>query len=259
MKKIFLLLAFLSVCVQAKVYKIATSPDYPPFEYVTEAGFAGVDMSLLKEIAKRAGFEYEVVGMDFGTIETSLQSKSVDMAISNITVTPERKAKFEVSRGYFNDGNFILIAEGNDELSTINDLAGKKIAVVNQESTQAEVAKKLGASQIIANNSIVNAIIQVKSGKSAAMIVDTAGLSIALDSRFEFLSELDKRSLSFLADLDTGKKLHIFHIYPEPTESVILFQKGIEPDLVQKVNTAILEMKADGTIKRILSDYGIKY
>ncbi len=259
MKKIFICLVMLLVFVNAKVYKVGTSPDYPPFEYVSEKGFEGVDMALIREISKRAGFEYEIVGMDFSQLRSSLQQKTIDMAISNITITDERKSLFDMSRGYFADGNFILVAEGNDDVNTANDIAGKKVAVINQDSTQADYAKKLGASQIIANNSIVNAIIQVKSGKSAAMIVDTAGLSIALDNRFEFLSDLDKRSLKFLEDLDTGKKLHIIHIDPNPTESGIAFFKGFDPELISKVNTAILEMKADGTIKRILADYGIKY
>lgn len=72
---------------------MGTSADYKPFEYKDGDNIVGFDVDLAKALAKKAGYEIEVQDMDFNSLITALKSKQIDMVLSGMTPTPERKNK----------------------------------------------------------------------------------------------------------------------------------------------------------------------
>lgn len=72
---------------------MGTSADYKPFEYKEGDNIVGFDVELAKALAKKAGYEIEVQDMDFNSLITALKSKQVDLVLSGMTPTPERKNK----------------------------------------------------------------------------------------------------------------------------------------------------------------------
>ncbi len=86
-----------------KKLTIALSPNFMFFETVSETdptGYEGLDIDMIKELSDMLGFEFEIVPMSFSSLVGSLQANSVDMVISGMTATEERKQIVDFSDVY---------------------------------------------------------------------------------------------------------------------------------------------------------------
>ena len=114
---------------EAKIYKIGTNAEYPPFESVDAAGnIVGFDVDLMNAIAESAGFDFEFVNTRWDGIFVALQSGEFDAVISAATITDERSQIVDFSDPYFNAGQIIAIPIGSD-IKSVADLNGKKVGV----------------------------------------------------------------------------------------------------------------------------------
>lgn len=115
---------------EAKTYIIATDTTFAPFEFQNEAGeYVGIDIDLLAAIAEDQGFEYELQALGFNAAVQALEAGQADGVIAGMSITDERKEKFDFSEAYFDSGVVMGIAANNDEIKSYDDLAGKKVAV----------------------------------------------------------------------------------------------------------------------------------
>ncbi|TEU15379.1 MAG: basic amino acid ABC transporter substrate-binding protein, partial [Anaerolineales bacterium] len=109
---------------------VGYNAEYPPFEYVDEAGNSvGFDVDLFDAIAKAAGFEYEFVNTRWDGIFVALASGEFDAVCSAATITEERAKTVDFSDPYFEAGQMIAVRADETEIVTADDLAGKKAAV----------------------------------------------------------------------------------------------------------------------------------
>ena len=115
--------------VNADTLRVVTDPSFVPFEMMDqETGeMIGFDMEIIAEVAKRAGFDYELQTMDFNGIIPALQTGNVDIAIAGITITEEREQIVDFSDPYYDSGLRILVRESNDDVAELDDLEGMKI------------------------------------------------------------------------------------------------------------------------------------
>lgn len=258
MKKILVMLLVFCGLSFAQTLKFANSPDYPPFDYIKDGKYVGVDIEILDAVAKRVGFDYQIVQASFDGIENELNSGGADFAISSITKTAERSAKFDFSNAYYEAVQLFVAVEGNN-FNSKDSLIGKKIGVINAGSVQEKIAESIPDTQIIATESLVNLIIAVKTGKVDAMIVESTNAPSVLFDDYEHVSQKDRMSLNMLKDLNLGKKLEIFHIESSSdSEFCIITKKGTHASELAKINSALESMKNDGTIAKILAKYKIK-
>ncbi|MDX1607408.1 MAG: transporter substrate-binding domain-containing protein, partial [Candidatus Competibacterales bacterium] len=90
--------------------RAVTDPSFVPFEMMDqETGeMIGFDMDILSEVAKRAGFDYQLQTMDFNGIIPALQTGNVDIAIAGITITEEREKIVDFSDPYYDSGLRLL-------------------------------------------------------------------------------------------------------------------------------------------------------
>ena len=115
------------------VLVIATSPDYPASEFITEDGtIYGSEMMLAKYVAECLGVKLQIETMDFGAVLTAVDTGKVDMAFSGFGWKKDREEAFELSVGYVGDSsiNFhtlIVPAGQEDNYKTIEDFVGKHI------------------------------------------------------------------------------------------------------------------------------------
>jgi arginine/lysine/histidine/glutamine transport system substrate-binding/permease protein len=108
----------------------ATEPAFPPFEFKSATGdLVGFDIDLVRAVAQAANFRVEFQSLPFDGIIPALQAKTVDAAVSAITITAERLQSVSFSRPYFKAGLAIATREDNTEIKKLKDLEGKKIAV----------------------------------------------------------------------------------------------------------------------------------
>lgn len=132
------LLALLSLllagcaCPKSKVGKVVVgvNAEYPPFEFVDESGeLAGFDIDMMNAIAEEAGFEIEWVNTKWDGIFVALASGEFDAVCSAASITEERLETVNFSDPYFDAGQIITIRADETEITSADDLAGKKVGV----------------------------------------------------------------------------------------------------------------------------------
>lgn len=112
-----------------EIYLIGTDTTFAPFEFEKDGEHVGIDMDILKAIAKDQNFKYEIKAMGFNAAVQALEANQVDGVIAGMSITDERKQKFDFSDPYFDSGVVMGILKDNDEIKTYDDLKGKKVAV----------------------------------------------------------------------------------------------------------------------------------
>ena len=112
---------------------IATSPDYPPAEFITEDGaIYGSEMMLAKYVADALGVKLKIETMDFNAVLTAVDTGKVDMAFSGFGWKADRAEAFELSVGYIGDDSvdyhtLIVPAAEAGNYKTLADFVGKHI------------------------------------------------------------------------------------------------------------------------------------
>jgi polar amino acid transport system substrate-binding protein len=156
--------------------KVGISGDMPPMNLVTkEDKIIGFDADLAEMIAEAMGVKLSVRRMDFSALLPALESGSIDMIISNMTMTPERNLKAAFVGPYFNSGKAFLTKRSSiAQAKGLPDINNPQYTFAALKgSTSAEVIRK-GASQakLLTAGTQTEAIQMVIDGKADAMIAD---------------------------------------------------------------------------------------
>lgn len=131
-----------------KTLRIATEPAFPPFEFQGKGGeLQGFSYDLMNAIATAANFKADFQSIPFDGIIPAVQAKTVDAAISSITITAERAKTVSFSRPYFKAGLAIAIRADNQDITGLDSLKNEKIAV-QIGTTGAAKAKTIPGVQI---------------------------------------------------------------------------------------------------------------
>ncbi|MCK9309424.1 MAG: ABC transporter substrate-binding protein [Candidatus Cloacimonetes bacterium] len=98
---ILISLALFSCGKQGKtVLRVGTSAEYPPFSYKNGDQLVGIDIDIARKIAETMNTKIEIYPMTFDALFSALASDKIDMAISSITITPERSKRYDFSTPY---------------------------------------------------------------------------------------------------------------------------------------------------------------
>ncbi|WP_413173285.1 ABC transporter permease subunit [Anabaena azotica] len=155
-----------------KTLRVATEPAFPPFEFQGKDGeLQGFSIDLMRAIATAASFQVEFQSLPFDGIIPALQAKTIDAAISSITITQERSKTVAFSRPYFKAGLAIAIRSDNQNITSFNSLQNKKIAV-QIGTTGAEKAKSVTGAQVSSFDSAPLALQELLNGNVDAVIND---------------------------------------------------------------------------------------
>lgn len=88
---------------------LGTSPDYPPYEFMSKGKVVGMDIEIARKIAKDMGVKLVVKKMSFDSLLVALQSGKVDMVISGVNPTAKRAKSVDFSKAYYKAGQYILV------------------------------------------------------------------------------------------------------------------------------------------------------
>lgn len=155
-----------------QIMRIATEPAFPPFEFQGKNGeLAGFSIDLMKAIATAAHFQVEFQSLPFDGIIPALQAKTVDGAISSITITPERAKTLAFSRPYFKAGLAIAIRRDNQNITNFQSLQNHKIAV-QIGTTGAKKAETVTGAEVRSFDSAPLALQELQNGNVDAVIND---------------------------------------------------------------------------------------
>ncbi|SFM97929.1 transporter substrate-binding domain-containing protein [Marinobacter pelagius] len=216
----------------AENLKVVTDPSFVPFEMMDqETGeMIGFDMEIIAEVAKRAGFEYDLQTMDFNGIIPALQTGNVDIAIAGITITEEREQIVDFSDPYYDSGLRILVREGSD-MEELSDLEGKKVGT------------KIGSTSydyLMANLEADDGVTPYPGSSDMYMAL----MSRAIDAVF-----YDAPNVGYFARTKgEGKVTTVGPLYEGQQYGIALVEGS---EWVDEVNAALASMKEDGTYKSI--------
>lgn len=216
----------------SKVLKVGLEGTYPPFSYVDDSGkLTGFEVELAQALAKALGVKAELQPTKWDGILAALESKRLDVVINQVTISDERKKKYDFSVPYTVSGIQALTLKANAATITKPaDLAGKKVGVglgTNYE-------------QWVKQN------------------VPQADVRTYEDDPTKFQDLMNKRIDAILVDrlaaLDTVKKtndrLAVAGEAFSRQEAGVAVRKG-EPELLKAIDDALAELRKDGTLAQL--------
>lgn len=220
-----------------KVYKVGIAANYPPFDFIKDAKITGFDVDLLEEIAKRENLKLEWVNMSFDGLIPALKAGKIDMIASAMSSTPQRLNSMDFSNTYFNTKNLYLKLKTDSSISDKQSLEGKKIGV-QLGTIQESAAKAIPNAQVVAGEEMLAAILALKAGKVDAVLTD---------------KDIGKGYLK------TNEELEAFLEEDDGSSGFcIAFDKGKDAELVQKINSGLEKVKADGTYQALIEKYDLQ-
>ena len=234
MKKIIIatVLAGISVSASAaETIRFAAEASYPPFEFMDANNqMQGFDIDLANAICKQMKATCTFTNQSFDSLIPSLKFKRIDAVISGMDITPERQKQVAFTAPYY-DNSALFIAE-KGKVADIAALKGKRVGMQNGSTHQKYLQEKHPEITPVPYDSYQNAILDLKNGRLDAVFGDTAVVN-------EWLKQ--NATLSAVGDKVTDKDY---------------FGTGLGiAELLNQFNTALNQLKQDGTYKTIYSKW----
>lgn len=220
---------------------LATSPDYPPSEFVDDQGnVKGSDIMLAQYIANSLGVDLKVETMDFNAVLTAVDTGKVDIGISGFGYKADRAEQFELSHGYQSSSaaahhTLLVPAEKADEYKSLADFSGKKIDTQANSLQEMYVTDQIPDANLQKVATLDQAILELQTGKIDAIALDsTTAKNYAETSDGMFVSVYEKNGVEF--DLNQ---------YADESGNVAAVKKG-ETSLIDAVNQVIDSLATSG-------------
>ena len=125
-----LLAVIIALPAGADIIRVGMSGGYFPFTFVRQDKLQGFEIDLMNALAERTGDTVEFSTMSFSGLIGALESGRIDTVANQITITPDREAKFAFSQPYVYDGAQVVVKAGNEtEISGVDSLRGRTVAV----------------------------------------------------------------------------------------------------------------------------------
>ena len=219
--------------VNAGKLTMSTNAAFPPYEMTTDAGeLEGIDVEIAGAIADKLGLELQIDDMDFDAALLAAQQGKSDMVMAGVTVNEERKQVMEFSDTYASGVQVVIVKEGS-EIATVDDLAGHMIGTQRGTTGYIYCSDDFGEDSVTAYDNGLTAVQALNNGQVDCVVIDSAPAK-------EFVAANEG-----LVILDTEYAVEDY---------AIGMAKG-NTALVEAVNGALDELKADGTIDAILAKY----
>jgi cystine transport system substrate-binding protein len=212
---------------------VGTEGTYSPFSFQGSDGkLTGYDIEVVQAVGAKLGKNVEFVQTPFDSIFAGLEAKRFDLIANQVTINDARKAKYDLSKPYTVSEGVIVTRADNTDITTLADLKGKTTAQ-SSTSNWADVARNAGA-KVEAVEGFVQAVQLLKDGRVDATVNDTLAVG-----------EYQKTTG------DTGVK--VAGTTGDTSEQAFAARK--DSGLIAQVNTALDQLRADGTLKRISEKY----
>lgn len=153
---------------------VATSPDWPPYEYIDDDGnIVGTDILMCEWMAEQLGVELEIQPMNFDACLAAVGQGDVDLMVAGLTYDEERLTRMELTGVYWNEGDQgLLVKKGEGaNYTTAADFDGKVVAAQNGTNQQIMVEEQLTGATLELVTKIPDGVNMVKTGRVDALAV----------------------------------------------------------------------------------------
>lgn len=224
--------------LQDGVLTVGSNLTFPPFDTVDDNGTPdGFDVKLIEAIAEKLGLTVEWQDMEFGALVAAIGTK-IDCSIAAMTITDERKQTVDFADPYFDAVQYIVM-KSDAEIKTADDLKGLTIGV-QMGTTGDYAAQEIEGATVQAYDKAVYAVNDLLNGKVDCVIVDQGPAKV-----FEANNE---GKVVAVSGADFGFEVEQYGI---------ALPKG--SPLVDQFNTALKELKEDGTYDALYEEYIVGY
>lgn len=219
-----------------KTYKISSDSSFAPFVFQNDQSkYTGIDMELIKAIAKDQGFTLEISNPGFDAAVSDVQNGNADGMIAGMTVTDARKATFDFSDPYYTT-NSILAVQESSTISSYEDLKGKTVGVKNGTASQTflEENKSKYGYKIKTFSDGASMYDSLNSGSVAAIMDDEPVIKYAIKQGRKFKTPIEGTPSGQIA---------------------FAVQKDSNPELIEMFNNGLANLKESGQYQKILDKY----
>ena len=218
--------------VNAGKLTMSTNAAFPPYEMTTDSGeFEGIDIDVAAAIAEKLGLELQVDDMDFDAALLAAQNGKSDIVMAGVTVTDERLKVMDFSDTYAEGIQSIIVPEDSD-IASADDLAGKIIGTQRGTTGYIYCTDDFGEDAVVAYDSGLTAVQALNNGQVDAVVIDNAPAK-------EYVA-----ANPGLKVLETS--------YAEEDYAIGMAKSS---PLEDAINSALEELKADGTLQAIVDKY----
>lgn len=211
---------------------MATNAYFPPYEYYDGQDIIGIDADIAKAIADKMGLELKIEDMEFDSIITAVSTGKADLGLAGMTVTPDRQKNVDFSDTYANGVQVIIVKE-DSTIAKPDDLKGKKIGVQLSTTGDLTATDEFGKDSVVQYNKGNDAVMALTQGQVDAVIID------------------NEPAKSYV-EANKGLKILDTEFLNEDYAACISKDNA---GLTKAVNKALAELKADGTLQKIVDKY----
>ena len=222
---------------------VATSPDYPPFEFMVSEGgkskIVGADIDLAQKIADKLGVELELKAMDFDALLPALQAGKVDMVITGMTPNEKRKKAVDFSDIYFKGENAVIVnAKDAGKFTSEDQLKKAKLGVQKGSTQETYVKDNLKVTNYKALVAVPDLIADMKNGNIDAVVLNSkvAGINV---TKYDGIKVVENLKLTSGGDEEA---------------MAVAIKKGDNADLIKLTNEVIKGLQDSGEYDKILAN-----
>ncbi|WP_297949927.1 amino acid ABC transporter substrate-binding protein [uncultured Campylobacter sp.] len=214
--------------------KVATEGTFSPFSYYNDKNeLVGYDVDVARAVAEKLGLKIEFLTAPWDAMLAAFDAGKADAVFNQVSITDERKKKYEYSVPYTVVYGAIIVHKDNNDIKSFEDLKGKKNAD-SATSNWAQVAKKYGAQNVTVDSF----------AKSMELLIARRVDTVVRDNTvfYDFLKQRPDAPIKIAAKLK------------DVDYSAAIVQKG-NKELADQISKALNELKAEGRLKEISLKY----
>ena len=212
---------------------MATNAEFPPYEYYDGGEVVGIDVEVAEAIAAKLGMTLEIEDMAFDSIIPAVNSGKADIGLAGITVDEDRLKNVDFTDTYTTASQVIIVME-DSEIAGPEDLAGKYLGV--QLGTTGDLYAtdyEAEGATVERYNKGFEAVQAMMQGKIDAVVIDNEPAKVFVEQN-EGIKILDE---------------------PLTVEEYAIAVKKGNTELLEKINTALAELKDSGELQAIIDKY----
>ncbi|MDR1194229.1 MAG: transporter substrate-binding domain-containing protein [Peptococcaceae bacterium] len=223
---------------------------YPtPYQWLDDNGqLQGYDIAVAEEVARRSGFNLRWENTEFPALFLGLDANRYQVIVGNISYTDERAEKYLFPEEYYcRLGVNIILSKGqNSEIKSIDDLAGRRVPIFANGSTNAEYFLRYNEEH---PDAPIDLVFMEDSGSNLTGLA--SGLYDAVMGTMISVQQVTE---------ETGLEFDVVTLPEEVSEAIMpakayyVFTKD-SVELAEKFDAAMKDMIADGTLKNLSLEY----
>lgn len=243
---------------------VATNCEFEPFEYLDDNGNpTGIDIDIAYALGEKLGLEVVIRDMAFDSVVASASSGVCDIAMAGLTVTGERLEAVNFTQTYFSSSQVVIAPAGDPILDiTYEQGANDDETEANRLAAVAQIEEMLNGKRVGTQNgttgyAYVSGDSDDYEGVAGATAVGYASGALAVEAMLAGTVDyviIDAVPASRLVAANSGTAVSDVVLTGED------YAYGIaknNTELLEKVNQALNELIADGTIEEIFQKYGL--